>query len=105
MAEQARIERLRQMLADSPDDSFLRYGLGLELIRTGSTDEGIEKLRELIRDEPSYVAAYFQMGQALAARGDTAEACDILAKGAQAARQSGDPHAAEEMEAFLASIS
>jgi len=104
MPETARIHRLREMLAESPDDCFLRYGLGLELIRTGAVEEGIGKLRELVRDEPAYVAAYLQIGQALAGRGEVAGARQILEQGVQAARQSGDSHAAEEMQGLLASL-
>ncbi|MBA4030780.1 MAG: hypothetical protein C0478_07790 [Planctomyces sp.] len=100
----SRLERLRQMLQEDSQDGFLRYALALELVKTGSTSEGLSALDALIADDPKYVAAYFQKAQILAEQGETASAREACTAGITAARLVGDAHAAGEMMGFLESL-
>jgi len=92
------------MLADDPQDAFLRYSLALELSKTGEHDRSLELLRELTVDDPPYVPAFFMSGQQLAQLGRVSEARAVLRDGIEQARRSGDSHAAGEMSEFLASL-
>ena len=99
-----RRERIESMLAETPDDAFLRYSLALELEKEGRHDESLRLLSALEHDAPPYVPAFFMAGQQLTRLGRVAEARDVLRRGIEAARESGNSHAAGEMSEFLASL-
>ena len=97
--------KLEQSLAESPDDAFLRYGLAMQCLREGDTEEGRRRLRALIADDPDrQIAAYQQLGQSLADTGEIEEAMGILRAGIARAQATGDRHAASEMELLLDAI-
>ncbi len=100
----SRLEKLKQMLQETPQDSFLRYALALELVKSGETTLGLEALDSLIADDPDYVAAYFQKAQVLAEDEQTAQAREACRAGIVAAKRVGDAHAAGEMTAFLETL-
>jgi thioredoxin-like negative regulator of GroEL len=92
------------MLADEPDDVFLRYSLALELEKEDDFEQGLTLLRELMNESVPYVPAFFMAGQLLAKHGQTDEARTVLRDGIEQARQQGDGHAAGEMSEFLAGL-
>ncbi len=99
-----RREKIEAMLADEPDDNFLRYSLAMELDKEGDHDASLTKLDELTRDQPPYVPAFFMAGQQLARLSRVEEARKVLRDGIEAAREQDNFHAAGEMSEFLASL-
>lgn len=106
MARTPRMAKIEALLADSPDDPELRYGLAMEHASAGDDAECVAVLRDLIARaaERPYVPAYLQCGQALARLDRSEEACEVLRAGVAAARQVGDYHAEGEMQGLLASL-
>jgi thioredoxin-like negative regulator of GroEL len=104
MAMASRRQQLERMLAESPADSFLVYGVALEYIREGSVEEGLMRLRGLVAENPDYQAAYFQLGQVLTQEGEVDEARHWLELGVAAAQRIGDAKAAREMSEFLSML-
>lgn len=98
--------QIEAMLADDPDDAFLRYGLAMEHASAGDDAACIEVLRDLIARTVAtpYIPAFLQAGQALIRLDRITEASDLLRKGIDAARNSGDGHAQGEMQGLLDSI-
>ncbi len=100
-----RRQKLEQSLAEDPGDTFLRYGLAMQCLREGDTEEGREQLRALIADHPEdQVVAYQQLGQSYAETGETNLAVGVLQTGIDKAKARGDWHAAAEMEQLLHSL-
>ena len=99
-----RKEQIEALLADDPDDSFLRYGLAMEHASAGDDAGAVREFRLLLQRDGDYVPAYLQAGQALIRQGDDDEAKAILREGVAVARRVGNEHAAGEMEGFLASL-
>ncbi|QDU63847.1 hypothetical protein Pan216_47280 [Planctomycetes bacterium Pan216] len=100
----SRREQLESLIQDSPDDTFLLYGLAMEYVKEGETEEGLARLKDVTEKDPDYQAAYFQIGQLLADEGEIDEAQDWLTRGVDAAKRTGNIHAAEEMQTFLDSL-
>jgi len=100
----SRKEKIEAMLVDDPTDTFLRYGLAMELRGEGESSTCLTKLGELTLDKTPYVPAFFMAGQVLVELGRIDEARSCLRDGIDAARQQGDGHAAAEMSELLASI-
>lgn len=106
MARTPRMAQIEAMLAEDPDDAFLRYGLAMEYAGVGDDARCVEILRDLIARTAAqpYIPAFLQAGQALVRLGRVAEACDVLRQGIAAARATGDTHALGEMQGLLDSI-
>ena len=99
-----RREKIEAMLAEDPQDVFLRYSLAMELMKEGRHDESLARFRELQAEDPPHVPAFFMASQQLASLGRTDQARDTLRSGIEEARAQGDAHAAGEMSEFLASL-
>jgi len=100
----SRREQLETMLADSPDDTFLRYALAMELENDQEHEKSLELHRGLMNDTPPYVPSFFMSGQQLAELDRTEEAKAILEQGIEQAESQGDAHAADEMRGFIESL-
>ncbi len=100
----SRREKIEAMLAEEPQDTFLRYSLALELEKEGANRESLEWFSGLTRDTPPYVPAFFMAAQQLARLGRVSEARAFLRDGIEQARTQGNAHAAGEMSEFLASL-
>src|SRR5262245_6564261 len=109
MAKTPRMAQIEAMLAEDPDDAFLRYGLAMEHASAGDDATCVTVLQELITRtaaEP-YVPAFLQAGQALVRLDRIPEACAVLRQGIAAAAKAGTPdamHAQSEMQGLLGSI-
>ncbi len=99
-----RLEQLQSLLESEPDDTFLRYALGMELKGLGRMDEAIQHFESLMKSTPPYVPAFFMAGQAFAELGNINSARSVLREGIDFARTQGDNHAAGEMSEFLVSL-
>ena len=100
----SRREQLETMLADSPDDAFLRYALAMELENEEEHERSLELHRGLMKETPPYVPSFFMSGQQLADLERIEEAKQTLVSGIAQAQDQGDLHAVAEMRAFLDSL-
>lgn len=100
----SRREKLEQMLEKQPGDAFLHYGLAMELITEGRTDEALERFDRTLGIDPGYVAAYFHKANTLVGEGRIAEARAALHVGIETARRIQDTHAQGEMQGLLDSL-
>jgi predicted Zn-dependent protease len=101
MTTKSRKLQIEEMLAEEPNDAFLRYGLAMEFASAGDTTEALNQFRILVAATPDYVAAYHQAGQILIRIGDPVQARQMLTTGIAEARRQGNQHAAEEMLGLL----
>jgi tetratricopeptide (TPR) repeat protein len=100
----SRREKIEALLADEPDDVFLRYSLALELEGEGRWEDGLEILESLARGTPPYVPAFHMAARHLVARDRIDDARRALREGIDAARAQGETHAAGEMSELLMSL-
>jgi predicted Zn-dependent protease len=92
-----RLEALRRMVEDRPDDARLRFGLAVELLNRGETRDGADALRaylELAEDEGN---GWGRLGAALADLGEVDEARVAYAKGIEIANRRGHAGLADEL--------
>ncbi len=101
MSNKSRKQQIEEMLADDPNDPFLRYGLAMEYVSAGDDEGAARCLHELLAADAAYVPAYLQLGQVLIRLGRTDEARTTYRRGIEVAQRQGDGHAAEEMQRFL----
>ena len=101
MSGKSRKQQIEEMLADDPNDPFLRYGLAMEYVSAGQDEEAALCFQDLLRAAPDYVPGYMQAARTLERLNRVEEARALYQSGIAAARLKGDQHAAEEMTGFL----
>lgn len=93
-----RLEILKSMIAQSPDDSRTRYMLAMELRNSGELEGAVREFETLIAADAGFGYAYFHCGQTLEQLGRPEEARRMYARGIEAA---GDEHARAELQGAL----
>ena len=89
------------MLAEDPNNSFVRYGLAMEYMKSGGLEAAVSEFRSLQDSDPDYLAAYFHGGQTLERMGLVEEARDMYERGIEATKRTGDAHSRSELQAAL----
>ncbi len=85
----SRLESLRALVDQSPENSRFRFMLCMELIGTGEPAAAVREFDELVRLDPDYVAGYFQAGRASESLGDAEAARSYYTRGLEAAGAPG----------------
>lgn len=99
MAEEiSRLENLKKMLQDDPQDTFARYALGLEYMSAGENENARDTFEELRVLDPNYVATYYQLGKIYELLGEEHQARKIYEKGVYVAASQGDEHTKQELQ-------
>src|ERR1700722_20333292 len=96
-----RMEVLKTMLAQNPADAFARYGLAMELVKSGQLENAVAEFNSLLEHNPDYAAAYFHGGQVLEKLGDVEQARALYAKDIQVTGRTGDQHTRSELQGGL----
>jgi tetratricopeptide (TPR) repeat protein len=96
-----RLDTLKDMVAQNPNDSFLRYGLAMEYKNAGSLAEAMGAFQDLMAVNPDYSAAYFHGGQVLEKLGKLDEARHLYQQGIEVTTRKGDLHTRSEIQAAL----
>src|SRR5438552_4058619 len=96
-----RLEMLKEMVASSPADAFLRYGLATEYANAGELEQAVAEFRALLAANPDYAAGYYHGGRTLEKLGRLDEAKEIYDKGIEVTTRIGDGHTRSELQAAL----
>ena len=96
-----RLEILKNMVAEKPGDSFLRYGLAMEYRNAGDLASAMHEFDALMAADPDYAATYFHAGQTLERLGKLEEARAVYRRGIEVTARKGDAHARSELEGAL----
>src|SRR6266404_7716895 len=97
--EKTRLELLEETLAAGPENTFVRYGLAMELQNSGRLAEAEQHFAYLMTHHPEYSAAYYQAGMLLVKLGRREEARQVLGKGIEVTGRQGNAHAQSELRA------
>jgi len=96
-----RLESLLNLHKKEPDDSFLLYGIALEYVSLKDFDEAEKYFENLLAKDSKYVPAYMQYAQLMEKQNQIGKAKILYKEGIEIAKETGDSHAAKEMEEFL----
>lgn len=93
------------MLGNRPDDSRLRFGLALEYLNAGRTEDGVRELRTYLERSDDEGNAWGRLAAALLDLGRPEEARDAYRTGIDVALRYGHPTMAEDFREALTEIS
>jgi Tfp pilus assembly protein PilF len=92
-----RINEIKNLLADDPDDSFLNYVLGLEYIKAGETELALERFEILLNKHPDYLPVYYQAAHLYAENNDKENAEIVFKNGIALANRLGNNKTYQEL--------
>jgi tetratricopeptide (TPR) repeat protein len=101
MLQEERIAKLKEMLAQSPDDLFSLYAMAMELKSLGRFDESLNCLNKVLALAPESVSAYYQKAQILVKQSQIQAARETLEAGMPRAVEAGQFHARDRMRELL----
>jgi Tfp pilus assembly protein PilF len=94
-----RIAKLQEYLTSTPNDSFLQHALALEFIKIGNDAEAQKLFEQILERDPTYVGSYYHLAKLLERIGETEKAIVWYEKGMAAAKEAGDNHSYNELQA------
>lgn len=92
-----RIDKIKEMLIESPADSFLNHALALEYIKVGNDSDARKLFESVLENEPGYIGSYYHLAKLLERIGETGNAIKVYEKGMEQARRAGDNHSLSEL--------
>jgi Tfp pilus assembly protein PilF len=96
-----RIEKLREFLAASPGDSFVRHALALEYVKAGDDATARTLFEELLAGDENYVGSYYHLAKLLERLDEKDNAIRYYELGMIKAKEAGDQHAYNELRSAL----
>ena len=92
-----RIEKIRELLKETPADSFLQHALALEYIKLSNDAEARKLFEAIVEREPGYVGTYYHLAKLLERNGDNDAAIKVYEKGMAEAKKATDNKAYGEL--------
>lgn len=96
-----RLEALRKLATENPQDVFAHYALAMAYAGAGRLEEALGEFQAALSMDPHYTVAYFQTGQALEKLGRLEEARAIYRRGVEVTTRLGQSHARQQLESAL----
>jgi Tfp pilus assembly protein PilF len=97
MVNMERIDKLKALLADAPNDSFLQHALALEYVKIGDDAAARNYFENLLHHNESYVGSYYHLAKLLERADARQDAIRWYEKGMLKAKEAGDQHALSEL--------
>lgn len=96
---QSRLEQLKAFLAESPNDSFLKYAIASEYLKLGEEDTALNGFKDLVAQDPDYVGTYYHLAKLLVSLKQIDEAIQVYQSGMLVAQKQRNMHAYGELKA------
>ena len=92
-----RIEKLKQFLAENPDDSFVQHALALEYVKEGDDREARRLFESILNKDENYIGSYYHLARLLERNDAKEDAIKWYEKGLLKAKENGDTHSYNEL--------
>lgn len=96
-----RLNYLRELEKNKPDDAFVKYAIALEYVKRGQDEEAHDVFKMLTEKFNDYVATYYQFAKLLEKMNRKDDAIRIYRDGIRVATNAKDHHAANELKQAL----
>jgi len=94
-----RIAKLKEFLASNPNDSFVQHALALEYVKAGDDAEARKLFETILRFDENYIGSYYHLAKLLERNDEKESAIQWYEKGMLKAKENGDAHAYNELQA------
>lgn len=96
-----RITTLRKFIDEDPGDTFSKYALALELLKSDGISEALHLFTEIVDSDPEYLPVYYHFGKLLEEVGETAKAAEIYRQGITVATRQKQSRTLSELKSAL----
>lgn len=96
-----RIDKIKEMLKQSPHDCFLLHALGLEYRKMALDELAIEAFRQVLESDANYLGTYYHLAKTYEALKLPDQAIQVYQKGIEIAIAAKDLHARNELQMAL----
>jgi len=96
-----RLDLVKKMLKQSPNDTFLNYAAALEFQKIGDKAKAIELFEKVIALDKNYLGAYYQLGKMHENEGTLPKAIATYKTGKEIAKKLNDQKAIGELTEAL----
>lgn len=93
----SRLAQLQNMLAESPDDSFLLFAVAKEYETADDLEQALAFYTQLVEKDADYVGTYYHLAKLYEKIEQPERALETYAQGMDVARRIGDQHALAEL--------
>lgn len=94
-----RIAKLKEFLEANPDDSFVQHALALEHVKAGDDAEARKLFENILNKDENYIGSYYHLGKLLERSDERESAIKWYELGMLKAKENGDMHAYNELQA------
>ncbi len=101
---QSNISKLAKQLKESPDDSFLKFALALELLKVGQNNKALSLFKNILSSQPDYVGVYYHLGKLYEETGENNSALKCYKDGIAITTKLNDQHAKSELQGALINL-
>ncbi len=101
---ESRVIKLKEFLEADPNDSFSRFALALEYLKSGDTATAQQHFERILKHDPEYIGVYYHLGKLYQSLGQLRKALKTFTTGVAAARKGNDLHAASELEQAISEL-
>jgi len=94
-----RISKLKEYLEANENDSFIQHALALEYVKLGDDAEAKKLFENILLKNENYIGSYYHLGKLLERNDDKEDALRWYERGMLKAKEAGDQHAYNELQA------
>lgn len=94
-----KIEKLKEFLSSSPNDSFLQHALALEYVKKGDDAKARELFENILKADDNYLGSYYHLAKLLERADEKEAAIKWYELGMLKARSCGDQRTYNELQA------
>jgi len=94
-----RISKLKEYLEANENDSFIQHALALEYVKLGDDAEARKLFENILLKNENYSGSYYHLGKLLERNDDKEHALRWYERGMLKAKEAGDQHAYNELQA------
>ena len=94
-----RISKLKEYFEANENDSFIQHALALEYVKLGDDAEARKLFENILLKNENYIGSYYHLGKLLERNDDKEHALRWYERGMLKAKEAGDQHAYNELQA------
>jgi tetratricopeptide (TPR) repeat protein len=99
-----RLDKLKELLENQPDDAFMQYALGFEYESSGDFGQALEWYEKILESHKDYLPVYYQCGLLYAQLGKFDRAVELLKQGIALAKAQREDKTLRELMAALEQV-
>ncbi len=93
-----RIERLKSLIVDNPNDTFALFALAKEYEKVGELENAVQLFEKLLVVDKKYIGAYYHLAKVYEQLDEVKKALNIYENGIIIAQQLNDTHTLSELK-------